>query len=375
TSFRSSEVSERSALAKLQCEGAVTIDSTLPADEGAQTGQVQRAGSIEQKGPSSVSDSQDRQPHAVVVASAISEPAKAIDTTQHPTRHPVVSPRLRPRRRLVVRHAASEDGVLKDQDRVWAADDGTACCVADGVSSSPYGGEAAEIAVGYVRHNFSIGVDWQSVEEWTQALRRELTERRRLSQDKEFSFSNAHTPAMREYLEAAFREKLKISYQTTLCAVQISVLNEPEILMLVCGDSVALFFDAAGELIWTVPPSLSVDSSDGASKLIVSKGNLTRVLPDDEIDHTDAPLDKLSRGGRLPAHIVLATDGFYNSFETAEAMLNWLRMHEVVLRDRLASENAQKIMEDLHGVLHAKRGDDDISFAWISLEEVEGHAV
>ena len=58
------------------------------------------------------------------------------------------APQLRPRLRMKICSAAVEDdGTRKDQDAFHAAPNGSFACVADGVSTSAFGGEAAQMAV------------------------------------------------------------------------------------------------------------------------------------------------------------------------------------------------------------------------------------
>lgn len=89
------------------------------------------------------------------------------------------------------------------------------------------------------------------------------------------------------------------------------------------------------------------------------KSTVTAVLP----DHVS-----LSRWTyceeRMPPEgsVLLASDGFYESFNSPKEMGAWLTLHRHSLRDRSCRDD---VMLERHSVLQAKRGDDDMSFVWV----------
>jgi len=64
------------------------------------------------------------------------------------------------------------------------------------------------------------------------------------------------------------------------------------------------------------------------------------------------------------AEFLFCSDGFYRSFDNPTAMLTFLKRYK-------ASSNKEQFMDYLHQKLNNTFGDDDISFVWISPNEVE----
>ena len=93
------------------------------------------------------------------------------------------------------------------------------------------------------------------------------------------------------------------------------------------------------------------------------KGAVTAVLPDhvrtQQWIHTREcfPAD---------THFVLASDGFYSSFSDPAGLWTWLQTNRSRLLD---PRKRHKAMRELHTQLHAKVGDDDISFVCVHASE------
>lgn len=90
-----------------------------------------------------------------------------------------------------------------------------------------------------------------------------------------------------------------------------------------------------------------------------NKGTVTAVIP----DHIHSQ-QWVHQQDRFPSdtHYVLASDGFYGSFDSATDLWAWLVENEAQFRN--ANEKLQ-VMNELHTKLHSKSGDDDISFIWV----------
>jgi len=89
------------------------------------------------------------------------------------------------------------------------------------------------------------------------------------------------------------------------------------------------------------------------------KGSVTAVLPDHFYSRRWVHLQD-----RFPskAHFVLASDGFYGSFDDPGGLWEWLQANEADLRN---SRRQDKVLHDLHKRLNTRKGDDDISFVWV----------
>ena len=88
-------------------------------------------------------------------------------------------------------------------------------------------------------------------------------------------------------------------------------------------------------------------------------GSVTAVVP----DHVRAGRWEYLQE-RYPAdtHFVLATDGFYSSFDDPSELHTWLTANKCALR---IPEERDIAMRDRHLKLHARRGDDDMAFVWV----------
>ena len=89
------------------------------------------------------------------------------------------------------------------------------------------------------------------------------------------------------------------------------------------------------------------------------KGAATAVLPDHYFTGNWRTFQE--RFG-CDSHFVLASDGFYGSFSHPGELWQWLSDNRSSLQDQSAQ---QQVLGALHSRLHAKCGDDDISFVWI----------
>ncbi len=147
---------------------------------------------------------------------------------------------------ITIQSPMCRDGERKDQDRVcWFAPTLTAC-VCDGVSTSPFATEAAEIACQFSPTLFRPGHD---------ALRRIevladfLITRRLGAQQSQPTMPNV-TPAMMAMLQDAVKENMTKSYQTTLVTasfVAMDALIDATVIHI--GDSGVFVFDKHGATI------------------------------------------------------------------------------------------------------------------------------
>jgi len=62
------------------------------------------------------------------------------------------------------------------------------------------------------------------------------------------------------------------------------------------------------------------------------------------------------------AHFLLASDGLFEAFDTAEELWSWLNANQSDLEE---PDRQTHLVEALHNRLRARKGDDDISFVWI----------
>jgi hypothetical protein len=88
-------------------------------------------------------------------------------------------------------------------------------------------------------------------------------------------------------------------------------------------------------------------------------GSATAVLPDHYYCGAyQWSQDRFPRG----THFILCSDGFYSGFSDWPELWAWLQENAADLRD---DAGRQRVLEQLHRQLHAKGGDDDISFVWV----------
>lgn len=105
--------------------------------------------------------------------------------------------------------------------------------------------------------------------------------------------------------------------------------------------------------------SMSPHQSPAFADGIEHRGPATAVLPDHfRSGHVESLEDQFPPG----THLVLCSDGFYSAFATASQMWAWLQDYSTVAK---SSSQQETMLADLHGRLHAKSGDDDMSVVWM----------
>ena len=94
------------------------------------------------------------------------------------------------------------------------------------------------------------------------------------------------------------------------------------------------------------------------------RGSATAVLPDHFYNNS---FDSFHDRFPLRSHFLLCSDGFYSSFDSWQELWNWLQKNKFELHHNDVTE---VILRQLHDDLHAKSGDDDISFIWVQPNEL-----
>lgn len=112
----------------------------------------------------------------------------------------------------------------------------------------------------------------------------------------------------------------------------------------------------------TIRPVLSGSSVDPATAF-VGHGSTTKVLPD---HFYGGGFDCFQDTFPPETHFVLCSDGFYGSFADGNELWAWLQANAGALAE---DHSRQEVLVKLHSMLHAKGGDDDISFIWVRPEE------
>jgi hypothetical protein len=96
-----------------------------------------------------------------------------------------------------------------------------------------------------------------------------------------------------------------------------------------------------------------------AAPLFSGRGAATAVLP----DHFDvgawAHFQESFPGDGT---FLLASDGLYSAFSDSFELWGWLSSNKAHLAKQ---QDSEQVLKDLHGRLHSKCGDDDISFVWV----------
>lgn len=92
---------------------------------------------------------------------------------------------------------------------------------------------------------------------------------------------------------------------------------------------------------------------------VPDRTNVTCVLPDHRGEKYWTYFQE-----NLPAEaqVVVASDGFTNSFSSSGDAWRWLKQNESALA---SPEKRVGVLQELHAQLHGQRGDDDISFVWV----------
>jgi hypothetical protein len=113
-----------------------------------------------------------------------------------------------------------------------------------------------------------------------------------------------------------------------------------------------LDYSSTIRIVPTSPPGVLADG-------IEHRSSVTTVLPDHFYSgHYDSIEDRFPCG----THFVLCSDGFYSAFATASGLWAWLQESRDAIGD---AQEREKKLRDLHERLHAKGGDDDMSFVWM----------
>jgi serine/threonine protein phosphatase PrpC len=155
--------------------------------------------------------------------------------------------------------SAMEDaGQEKNQDRaIWHRARQTAC-VCDGVTSSPFSGEAAEHVTTLSPTLFS-----GNVQQRLESICDLLHSRREEKLATAMKIPDGTSDAMTKLLQEAAHEKIKSSFQTTMVAAQFEPRADSIKASVVrCGDSMFVAFGPKSEPLWCSPPSFdSVEST------------------------------------------------------------------------------------------------------------------
>jgi len=261
--------------------------------------------------------------------------------------------------RIIVVSPGSDDGELKDQDSAQAVLVENGKCVkrqmaivCDGLTQSPNSAEAAR----YVSKNVQRLYD----EEGICQIARELLDKREAFINTPINLDDIDSPVLRLMFEEIVRDKRACSYQTTFISARLErdELSSPgnlQISIRGCGDSSAFIFTPDGELLYN---NLGLS---GKNEPITHISPITEALPDSCGEgatgipvHSEVYLDGV--------HVLLCSDGFYDSFATFADISAWLFENRAKLEHRLARK---EVMAELHARLCRHRGDDDISFVWL----------
>ncbi len=262
-----------------------------------------------------------------------------------------------------------EDGFPKDQDRISWFQDSRIACVCDGVSTSPYAAEAAAEVAKNAHYLFDNNHGLGPVQVIAK-LSAHLRSCREAAHNKPLSVAVNVPEQMQAIILEQARKKLRYSYQTTIVAAQLNVDDQAllHVNLFQCGDSQLLVFAHDGRLLFPTP-STSSDSlvteveiaEFGRVLQFRQRSSVTDVLP-------DAPLNRIQSEPDLSfenAHsVLLASDGLLDAFVGPHELFAWLMKHRVQLKDPL---ERQTVMQDLHDCLIDRRGDDDISFVWVTV--------
>ena len=112
-----------------------------------------------------------------------------------------------------------------------------------------------------------------------------------------------------------------------------------------------LWYSSTVRLLYSPLAPVSIDS-------LVKHGSATQVLPD---HFYCGCYDSFEDRFPLQTHFLLCSDGFYSGFSTWGQLWAWLHDHAAALH---RDDTRAAVLEQLHADLHAKSGDDDISFVW-----------
>ncbi|GEM_PF-1824283 len=175
---------------------------------------------------------------------------------------------------LTVVSPMRRDGEIKNQDRArWFARARVAC-VCDGLTSSPFSAQSAELVMAFAPALF--GGD---VEDRLRALCDVLVTRRGEATDSKAEFSSSASEPMRALLNDVAREKMAASFQTTIAAANFILTGEAvRVTVIHCGDSAFLAFAPNGELLLSLPSNRIPQQGNAANRDVHASGRLAATL-------------------------------------------------------------------------------------------------
>jgi serine/threonine protein phosphatase PrpC len=236
----------------------------------------------------------------------------------------------------------------KNQDRATLVrqDNGWIGVLCDGTTQSMHSADAAEIAT----------LDPSAL--WTESGVSDVVAL--LNQRRESLITEAKDeepdPAsfLRSTMVRFMRDARERSFQTTLVTARVMPTDGGRFVVeaKTVGDSALLIFDGGGQLLRSNLPIADRDSGFG------HMSSITQVLP----DHFTADEITVREDVDSGTHVVLCSDGFYDSFRTPGELLDWLLEHEGHFR----TDQAEAVIGELHERLDKRIGDDDVSFIWLS---------
>jgi len=256
---------------------------------------------------------------------------------------------------VCVSSPGSDGGELKNQDRVLTRvieDDGcqqrSLAIVCDGLTQSPNSAEAAQ--------HVSENVHRLYQEYGVQQLAGELLQKREQLIKTPLRLDHIESQVLKSMFADIVMEKRESSYQTTFIStcVQRDDANtgKLEVKVLGCGDSSLFVFISDGTLLFN---TLGLADRDDKFEHL---SPITKALPDNNdsiISHSLQFSDDV--------HLLLCSDGFYDSFEKFSDMVCWLMEN----RERLSQDaGKEEAVAELHTALCRKKGDDDISLIWLA---------
>lgn len=264
-------------------------------------------------------------------------------------------------RGVCVLSPGKEDEELKDQDRICLTtrqEDSALlqfAAVCDGITTSPYAAEAAAYATGHVELLLHPDGLKQVVDE--------LRKMRAMLAVKPIELGEYQSDILKNIFVDIVRTKQQRSHQTTFISVRLA--HRPDQLLITaagCGDSALFIFKDSGELLYS---NLNVTSASDPFK---HDSPLTEVLPD-SFDESKSNVLFEDQPYAPDVHVLLCSDGFYDAFKNFGEMFDWLRHHQAELSD--AETDNELLMEEIHTRLKETKGDDDISFIWLSPNQVQ----
>jgi serine/threonine protein phosphatase PrpC len=264
-------------------------------------------------------------------------------------------------RSVCVVSPGKEDDELKDQDRIRLAtrqEDRALlqfAAVCDGITTSPYAAEAAAYAASHVELLFNVDGLKQIVDE--------LRKMRAMLAEKPIELSEYKSEILKNIFVDVVRAKQQRSHQTTFVAVRMN--HRPDQLLITavsCGDSALFIVTENGELLYS---NLNVTSASDSFK---HDSPVTDALPD-SFDESRSNVLLADQAYAPDVHVLLCSDGFYDAFKNFGEMFDWLRLHQAELSD--AETDPELLLEQIHTRLKQTKGDDDVSFIWLSPTEVQ----